>query len=120
VTAQQLYAALDQLGIDYDVVQVFEGSRFIRVEVEEEEPQWEVRPVRMRPDLAEECVSIPAAVSFRNYDHLEEPVTYVTARELDGAVIGDDPAEPDSHAFCFVQLKDGRELYFVGADLEFD
>lgn len=118
--AQEIYIALDELGIDYEVIQIFDGARFIRVEVEEEDPQWEMRPVRMRDDLAQEGVSIPASASFRNYDHLGEPTIYITARELDGAVIGDDPAEPDSHAFCFVQLKDGRELYFVGADLDFD
>ena len=39
MTPQELYAALDQLGIDYEVIEIFEGARFIRVEVEEAEEE---------------------------------------------------------------------------------
>ena len=173
MTAQELYTALDELGIDYEVVEIFEGARFIRVEVddsnyakacyiyekkgqsavydavnsgeltcdewrkcvpcEDETPHEDgcclvcgtkaelgTRPVRMRSDLIEEGLSVPASASFRDYDHLVEPVFYISAEELEGAVIGDDPAHPDDHAFCFVQLKDGRGLYFMGVDLDFD
>ena len=120
MTAQELYTALDQLGIDYEVVEIFDGSRIIRFDVEKFDAQWEMRLVRMRDDLAKEGLSVPASASFRDYDHLVEPVFYISAEELEGAVIGDDPAHPDDHAFCFVQLKDGRGLYFMGVDLDFD
>lgn len=120
MTVQELYTALDQLGIDYEVVEILEGIRLIQFEVQEEKPEWEVRPVRMRDDLTKERLSIPASTSFKNYDHFEEPIIFVTAKELDGAVIGDDPAGPDDHAFCFVKLKDGRELYFMSVDLDFE
>ena len=33
MTAQELYTALDQLGIDYEVVEIFDGSRIIRFDV---------------------------------------------------------------------------------------
>ena len=121
MTAQELYTALDQLGIDYEVVEIFDGARVVRFDVATfEEADEGVRPVRMRDDLAKEGLSVPASASFSNYDHLVEPVFYISAEELEGAVIGDDPAGPDDHAFCFVQLKDGRGLYFMGVDLDFD
>ena len=36
MTAKELYEALDKAGIDYEVVEIFEGVRFIRVIVQEE------------------------------------------------------------------------------------
>lgn len=36
MTAQELYELLDKAGIDYEIVEIFEGSRFIRIEVEED------------------------------------------------------------------------------------
>lgn len=37
MTAEQLYDLLEKAGIDFDVVEVFEGLRTINVVVEEEE-----------------------------------------------------------------------------------
>ena len=75
--------------------------------------------IRMRDDLAEEGLSVPASATFEKYDTLGD-VVYISAEELEGAVQGDDPADPDDHAYWFIKLKDGRSLYFVGADLDFD
>ena len=75
--------------------------------------------IRMRDDLAEQGLSVPASATFEKYDTLGD-VVYITAKELEGAVQGDDPADPDAHPFCYVQLKDGRSLYFVSAYLDFD
>jgi hypothetical protein len=36
MTPKELYELLDKTGIDYEVVEIFEGVRFIRVVVEEE------------------------------------------------------------------------------------
>jgi hypothetical protein len=36
MTAKEMYEALDAAGIEYEVVEIFEGVRFVRVEVEEE------------------------------------------------------------------------------------
>ena len=36
MTAQELYELLDKAGLDYEVVEVFEGVRWIRFDVEEE------------------------------------------------------------------------------------
>lgn len=74
--------------------------------------------IRMRDDLAMEGLSIPASKSFTNYD-TQVDVAYVTAKELDGAVFGDDPADPDDHPFTYLELKDGRSLYFLSVDLDF-
>jgi hypothetical protein len=36
MTAEELYALLDKAGIDYEVVEIFEGARFLRVLVDDE------------------------------------------------------------------------------------
>lgn len=75
--------------------------------------------IKMRWDLAEEGLSVPASRTFSNYDTLDDDL-YITAEELEGATQGSDPADPDDHAFWYVELKDGRSLYFIGADLDFE
>ena len=74
--------------------------------------------IQMRHDLIKLGYAIPASKTFSNYDTLDDRF-FVTAEELEGATFGEDPADPDDHPFCFLQLKDGRSLYFVGADLDF-
>jgi hypothetical protein len=74
--------------------------------------------IRMRDDLAEEGLAVPASKSFKDYD-TQVDVVYITAEELEGATYGDDPAHPDDHPFCYVELKDGRCLYFISVDLDF-
>ncbi len=41
MTPQELYELLDKAGLDYEVVEVFEGVRWIRFDVEEEEENEE-------------------------------------------------------------------------------
>jgi hypothetical protein len=41
MTAQELYELLDKAGCDYEVVEVFEGARWIRFDVEEQEENEE-------------------------------------------------------------------------------
>ena len=114
-TAQELYQILDHHKFDYEVVEIHEGIRVLRVEVD----SMYFPEVCMRVDLEKEGLSVPASTAFENYDHLVEPVIYVTAEELRGAFVVPDPAHPDDHAFCYVELKDGRKLYFMGVDLDF-
>ena len=76
--------------------------------------------ITMRADLIEEGLAVPASATFSNYDSLDDPVFFINAEELEGATYGDDPAHPDDHAFCYVELKDGRSLYFTSVDLDFD
>jgi hypothetical protein len=83
-------------------------------ELEEED---QPTPVRMRKDLAEEGLLIPAGLSYKDYDDLQE-VIHLSAEDLDGAVEFDTGEDPDSHAFCPVKLKDGRVVYMIGVDLE--
>lgn len=33
MTPQELYEILDKAGVDYEVIEIFEGARFLRVEV---------------------------------------------------------------------------------------
>lgn len=75
--------------------------------------------IRMRDDLAEEGLAVPASPTFERYDTLGD-VVYITAEELEGAEQGNDPADPDDHAFWYIKLKDGRSLYFLSVDLDFD
>jgi hypothetical protein len=37
MTAMELYELLNKAGIDYDIIEIFEGARFLRIEVEEED-----------------------------------------------------------------------------------
>jgi len=76
--------------------------------------------ITMRADLIEEGLAVPASTTFSNYDTLNDPILFIGAEELEGATYGDDPAHPDDHPFCYVELKDGRSLYFMSVDLDFE
>jgi hypothetical protein len=43
MTAEEVYATLDNAGIEYEVVEIFEGARWLRIEVEEVETEGEVK-----------------------------------------------------------------------------
>jgi hypothetical protein len=75
--------------------------------------------VRMRDDLALEGITVPAGLSFKDYDDLQE-VTYLNATELEGAEEFDTGDDPDSHPFCPVKLRDGRVFYMIGIDLDWE
>jgi len=75
--------------------------------------------IRMRDDLAKAGYAVPASRTFSDYDTLDDRL-YVTAKELEGATFGDDPRTAEDHPFCYVQLKDGRSLYFISVDLDFE
>ena len=36
MTAQELYDVLNKAGVDFEIIEIFEGSRLIRIEVEEQ------------------------------------------------------------------------------------
>ena len=73
--------------------------------------------IRMRDDLARDNLTIPAGLSYSDYDNLED-VIYLSATDLIGAVEYDTGEDPDSHAFCPVMLRDGRIVYMIGVDLD--
>ena len=77
-----------------------------------------MQTIRMRTDLAEEGLSVPAGKSFESYDTLVD-VVYLSAHDLVDAVQGNDPVDTDEHAFCYVKLRDGRCFYMISADLDF-
>ena len=87
------------------------------MEAEKEAEEPAPVQVRMRKDLAEEGITIPAGLSYKDYDDLQE-VIYLSAEDMDGAVEYDTGEDPDSHAFCPVKLKDGRVVYMIGVDLD--
>jgi hypothetical protein len=97
---------------------VYEGETKDRPTLNLEELTPFSNAIRMRDDLAREGLSVPASKSFTDYD-TQVDVVYISAEELQGATYGDDPADSDDHPFCYVQLKDGRSLYFIGVDLDF-
>lgn len=41
MTPQELYALLDKAGVEYEVTEVFEGVRYLRIEVAELEQESE-------------------------------------------------------------------------------
>jgi hypothetical protein len=75
--------------------------------------------VRMRDDLAKLGMTVPAGLSFLNYDDLQE-ITYLNSTELDGAIEIDTGDDPDSHPFFPVKLRDGRVFYMIGVDLDWE
>lgn len=88
--------------------------------ISESMSEWEdeeANPIRMRKDLAEQGISIPAGLSWENYDDLKD-VIYLSAEDLEGAIEYDTGEDSDSHAFCPAKLADGRIVYLIGADLE--
>jgi hypothetical protein len=82
-------------------------------DIEEDEPT----PIRMRKDLAQDGITIPAGMSWSDYDTLED-VIYLSADDLEGAVEYDTGEDPDSHAFCPAKLRDGSIVYLIGVDLD--
>lgn len=74
--------------------------------------------IRMRSDLAEEDMSVPAGKSFEDYDTLVD-VIYLSADDLVDAIQGNDPADGDDHPFCYVKLRNGECYYMISADLDF-
>lgn len=42
MTPQELYDLLDKAGVDYEVIEIFEGARFLRIEVVELNEEDEV------------------------------------------------------------------------------
>jgi hypothetical protein len=75
--------------------------------------------VRMRDDLAKQGMSVPAGISYKDYDNLQE-VIYLSAKDMEGAIGYDTGEDPDSHAYCPVKLADGRVFYMIGADLDWE
>lgn len=41
MTPEELYALLDKAGVEYEVVEIFEGARFLRVVVNDNYEEWE-------------------------------------------------------------------------------
>jgi hypothetical protein len=75
--------------------------------------------VRMRDDLAQEGLLIPAGLGFSDYDDLHDDF-YLSAEDLKGAVGYDNGVDSDSHPFIVVKLRDGRVVYMIGVDLDWE
>jgi|GEM_PF-3196504 len=76
--------------------------------------------VRMRDDLAEEGYSVPASFAFSEYDRMDSPIMYLTAKDLEGATEYDNGVDADAHPFIVVKLANGEVVYMVGADLDWE
>jgi hypothetical protein len=76
--------------------------------------------VRMRDDLAKEGYSVPASFTFSNYDTQDDPIMYLTAKDLEGATEFCNGVDSDSHPFIVVKLANGEVVYMVGADLDWE
>ena len=37
MTAQELYDALNKAGVDFEIIEIFDGSRLLRVEIDDSE-----------------------------------------------------------------------------------
>jgi len=75
--------------------------------------------IRMRDDLAEEEMLVPAFDDVLD-NHETVGVTYLSAEDLIGAEVADGN-DDDTHPrweYNYIQLKDGRKFYMIGADLD--
>jgi len=99
------------------VITFYKEARAEFLADQEDDEEDKPTPIRMRKDLAEDGIRIPAGLSYKDYDDLQE-IIYLSAEDLEGAYEYDTGEDPDSHAFCPAKLKDGRIVYFIGVDLE--
>jgi hypothetical protein len=104
-------------GVNWDAIDAAIEALFGDRKKEKEERKW-VGTIRMREDLIEEELAVPASFTFENYDTMVNPI-FIDAEELEGATQGNDPRGSEDHAFCYVELKDGRSMYFLSVDLDF-
>ena len=74
--------------------------------------------VRLRDDLAEQGYTVPASVSFSDYDSMDSPIVYLSEDDLKGAVEYDNGVDSDAHPYIVVKVKEGRVFYLIGADLD--
>ena len=77
--------------------------------------------VRMRDDLAEDGLAIPAFDDVLEYEHCVGN-HYIGAEELIGAELEGNTEDSDDPRYNYtrLRLKDNRLLYFVGVDLDFE
>jgi hypothetical protein len=75
--------------------------------------------IKMRSDLAKEGYTVPAGLSYQEYDDLIVDF-YLSEDDLVGAEGYDNGVDTDEHAFCVVKLQDGRVVYMIGADLDWE
>jgi len=76
---------------------------------------------RMRTDLAEEGLAIPAFDDVVAYEHYVGH-HYIGAEELVGAKLEGNTENCDDPRYNYtrLRLRDNRLLYFVGVDLDFE
>ena len=77
--------------------------------------------VRMRDDLAEDGLAIPAFDDVLEYEHCVGN-HYIGAEELIGAELEGNTEDSDDPRYNYtrLRLKDNRLLYFIGVDLDFE
>lgn len=44
MTPEEMYKVLDDAGLEYEIVEIFEGTRIVRIEVDDEEDEFEPTP----------------------------------------------------------------------------
>ena len=77
--------------------------------------------VRMRDDLAEDGLAIPAFDDVLEYEQCVGN-HYIGAEELIGAELegNTDNCDDPRYNYTRLRLKDNRLLYFIGVDLDFE
>ena len=77
--------------------------------------------VRMRDDLAEDGLAIPAFDDVNDYEQCVGN-HYIGAEELIGAELegNTDNCDDPRYNYTRLRLKDNRLLYFIGVDLDFE
>jgi hypothetical protein len=71
MTPTEIYDVLDRIGVEYEVVEIFEGARILNIEVDEptEEDEDEVEDEQIELDSLSSEIEMDADIRERIYHH---------------------------------------------------
>ena len=69
MTPNELYDVLDRIGVEYEVVEIFDGLRVINIEVEEPTEEDEVEDEQIELDSLSSEIEMDADIRGRIYHH---------------------------------------------------
>ena len=69
MTPTEIYDVLDRIGVEYEVVEIFDGLRVINIEVEEPTEEDEVEDEQIELDSLSSEIEMDADIRGRIYHH---------------------------------------------------
>lgn len=69
MTPTEIYNVLDRIGVEYEVVEIFEGARILNIEVDEPTEEDEVEDEQIELDSLSSEIEMDADIRERIYHH---------------------------------------------------